>query len=203
MTTIAVPDTRPATVCPPWCTVSYEGHYEDLSELEGFVHWSDLSQRVYLGRSTYIDGTPVADDPPVIHLDGLIGALTLDERSRGRGAQDPRADRGGAVVTAALEVPLRTCTPWCENGDGHGDEHPEDRSCWSTFQVVPLSQHSTSKYTHGTWRIAYLNVYLRRLPQSVEPLLYVHSEETDEEIRLTLDEARRLRDELTAALGFV
>lgn len=71
MTTIALPDARPAITCPGWCTVPYEDHLADLPQLEGFVvHWSDLSQRVYLGAGTYIDGTPASDDPPQIHIDG-------------------------------------------------------------------------------------------------------------------------------------
>lgn len=45
----------------------------------------------------------------------------------------------------------------------------------------------------GQWWQAFLNVYLRRRAQEDEPLVYIHSEETDQEIILTLEEARELR----------
>ena len=79
MTTIAVPDTRPAIVCPDWCTITYESHHEDLRLWDGYViHWSDLGQRVYLGIGAFPDGTPAPDDPPLIHLDNYIGELSID-----------------------------------------------------------------------------------------------------------------------------
>ena len=106
------------------------------------------------------------------------------------------------MSAAELEAPLRACEPWCENGDGHGQEHPEDRSCWSTYEVLGLSHpfHRPSHYTDGTWRRAYLNVYLRREPQREEGGIVIHSEETDRELRLTRTEALDLRDMLDSLI---
>ncbi|WP_370705096.1 hypothetical protein [Nocardioides sp. MH1] len=94
-------------------------------------------------------------------------------------------------------MPIRGCTPWCtESPEAHAKQHPEDRSRWPTFRIVPQSEHRPSQYADGTWRMAYLNVYLRRLPDRDDALVYIHSEETDAELRLTLGEARDLIDYL-------
>jgi hypothetical protein len=59
----------------------------------------------------------------------------------------------------ALEIPLRDCEPWCERGDRHADEHPEDRDCLSTFRPVPLSNHRAVQVVGGAWLD-------RRVPQA-------------------------------------
>jgi hypothetical protein len=84
-----------------------------------------------------------------------------------------------------LAVPVRPCAPWCEKGDGHGDEHPEDRRCWSDYAIVPMRRHNPMQLVGDTWQMAYLNVYLHRGAGEDETLVYVHSEETDNELRLT------------------
>lgn len=91
-----------------------------------------------------------------------------------------------------LRVPLRDCTPWCEDGDRHADEHPEDRSCWSEFSRVALSNHKPIKMDDGTYWSSFVSVYLRREVGADEPLIYVHSEETDKELRFTIGEANQL-----------
>jgi hypothetical protein len=98
------------------------------------------------------------------------------------------------AAEVSLEVPLRECTSWCEVGGGHGDEHPDDRACWSTYQIVPLSRHQALRMGDGKFWQAFLNVYLRRRVGEDEPVIYVHSEEADKEIVLTLAEAAELRD---------
>jgi hypothetical protein len=46
-----------------------------------------------------------------------------------------------------LALPIPACESWCEEGEAqHAREHPEDRSCWSTYQVVPLSRHEPGRY---------------------------------------------------------
>jgi hypothetical protein len=44
----------------------------------------------------------------------------------------------------------------------------------------------------GEWHRAWLNVYLRRFPLDPTPRVFIHSEETDNELRLTLPEAKQL-----------
>jgi hypothetical protein len=92
-----------------------------------------------------------------------------------------------------LAVPVRPCEPWCEVGTGeHATQHPDDRSCWSTYNVVPLSRHKPQETVDGDWLQARLNVYLRRRAGEPDSLIYLHSEETDEELLLTLPEAHEL-----------
>jgi hypothetical protein len=101
-----------------------------------------------------------------------------------------------------LAVPVRPCTPWCDNrgGDGHPNEHPEDRHCSSGYAMVPLTHrhHSPSQYTDGTWGLPYLNVYLRREPDHEVSHVVIHSEETDKELYLSRTEVLTLIEHLTA-----
>lgn len=100
-----------------------------------------------------------------------------------------------------LRLPLRDCEPWCQDGDGHGDEHPDDRSCWSSFNPIPLSQHPVIKMGPREWQSAYADVYLRRLPTASKPTVQIHSQDDDRVVVLTLEEAARLRDALAAMLA--
>ncbi|MGI8523068.1 MAG: hypothetical protein ACR2K3_07125 [Nocardioides sp.] len=100
-----------------------------------------------------------------------------------------------------LAVPLRACEPWCDRkGDGHPDQHPEDRLCWSRFWQTPLSLGKADKYG-DVWRLDCLEVVLRRWPRASEASVLLHRESTDIEIELTLHEARTLRAHLDAALS--
>ena len=97
------------------------------------------------------------------------------------------------TTSTELLVPVRPCTSWCEDGpEAHADQHPRDRSCWSTYQIVPLSRHEPHQTVDGQWLQAWLNVYLRRRADESESLIYIHSEETDKELVLTTDEAHEL-----------
>jgi hypothetical protein len=106
------------------------------------------------------------------------------------------------TVTTDLAVPVRECAQWCEDGpDTHATQHPDDRSCWSTYQVIPLSRHRAQKMDDGTYLRAFLNVYLRRPVREDESLVYIHSEETDAELLLTLPAPRELHRVLGSLLS--
>ncbi len=58
-----------------------------------------------------------------------------------------------------------------------------------------MRRHRSMQLVGDTWQMAYLNVYLSRDADEDEALVHIHSEETEKELRLTLDEARtRLAD---------
>lgn len=105
-------------------------------------------------------------------------------------------------MTAELEVPLRTCEPWCVNGEGHPTEHPTDRFCTEFMPLVPLSLHEAIKMCDGDWSRDWIDVHLRRPPQAHSPQVWIswETEPKGVEIRLTLEEAARLRDVLTQAI---
>ena len=97
-----------------------------------------------------------------------------------------------------LRIEPRECTPWCTDGSGHGEQHPEDRYCTSPFEIVPLTHtfHQPAHYTDGTWGRPYLNVYVRREHDLEESHVVIHSEETDKELYPSLTEANQLREHL-------
>jgi len=115
------------------------------------------------------------------------------------------SSRGDTAATNALIVPLRECTPWCEKGDGHPDEFPHDRRCWSSYGRVPLSvaggHHKFVGTVDDTWVLPHLNVYLSRDYDLEDPQVVIHSEDADAELYLSLDAARSLRDKLDGLLG--
>jgi len=68
----------PEIVCPKWCVHTYEMHYEELGELEGFViHHSEPTAGISHTRHAYPDNT-VSSDEPLIHIEAQ-GQLTLAE----------------------------------------------------------------------------------------------------------------------------
>ena len=106
-----------------------------------------------------------------------------------------------------LTVPLRPCAPWCDKTwqeDGHADENPADRSCWSKLLRVPLSRNKPVRMSSGEWWFDHLDVVLRWPPREAEPVVVLNHEGGDDgtvrdaswEHELTLDEARALRDKL-------
>jgi hypothetical protein len=98
-----------------------------------------------------------------------------------------------------LTVPLRPCTPWCDtrDRDGHPDQHPEDRACWSAFEKVPLTLRSPVKMCDGEWWHDYLEAVLCRRPATAEPVVILNYEgEPAWEFALTPREARLMRDAL-------
>ncbi|WP_447646745.1 DUF6907 domain-containing protein [Nocardioides zeae] len=99
-----------------------------------------------------------------------------------------------------LRVPLRPCAPWCRDGDGHPGEHPDDRSCWSSFNPVPLTMHPAVRFGPQEYLYAAVDVFLQRRPEADSPVLMLHNEADDREMTMTLDEAVMLRDAITALL---
>lgn len=108
-------------------------------------------------------------------------------------------------VALMFDVPLRPCEPWCDSArtPGHADEHPEDRECTSPYEVLRLSnrRHPPERYCDGVWRYPWLSVYLRREYDHDEATLVLHSEETDKELYLTLDEVRTLARHMSHLLA--
>lgn len=100
-----------------------------------------------------------------------------------------------------LRVPLRPCAPWCRDGDGHPGEHPDDRSCWSAFNPVPLTRHRAVKFGPRKYLHASVDVFLRRRPEADRPDLMLHTEADDHEMVMTLDEAAMLRDAINELLA--
>ena len=43
-------------------------------------------------------------------------------------------------------VPPVECAPWCEDGDGHPDEHHrEDQKCWSPSEYIKLTADNSAE----------------------------------------------------------
>ena len=99
-----------------------------------------------------------------------------------------------------LTVPLRPCTPWCTDGDGHPGDHPEDRSCWSGLHRVPMQRRPLVKYYTDEWHYDFVTVHLWRRPTEAEPFVMIHHQYADHELPFTLDEARSLHEALTQLL---
>lgn len=118
---------------------------------------------------------------------------------------DPARTVDGMTTTIESDLsaiplfPTRTCEPWCEEGDAHGDKHPDDRRCYSTSQRVPLSRHKPEAYSDG-WHMSQLTTYLTREYRDDQPHIVVHCEESDEEIRLSLTETNLLVQALSGLL---
>lgn len=73
------PGHHPAISCPDWCTDTYEYHFGELGELEGFViHHSAPRQWVWHSRSAYPDGTIDLGEAPTVWLEAPQG-LTIEE----------------------------------------------------------------------------------------------------------------------------
>lgn len=100
------------------------------------------------------------------------------------------------------EVPLTACEPWCVEGNGHAGEHPADRMCTTEPTPVQLTQHDPVSMGGGTWVRDWLDVQLRRRPETGAPEVCIgwEREPAGIEINLTPAEAAQLRDVLTAAL---
>jgi hypothetical protein len=85
--TVTATRTSPNIACPPWCTVPQEEHVADLPDWEGFViHWSEETAGVRLAASTYIDGTPDPEDPPLVYVHTSAEGITPDDAERLAGA---------------------------------------------------------------------------------------------------------------------
>ena len=113
-----------------------------------------------------------------------------------------------AVDQPDLTIPVPECARWCTFTEAaHRHEHPEDRLCWSDFHALPLTLHRPVDYgTPGNrWGYDKLDVVLRRGMRGCEVLVSHEAGcsrcDGDHEVRLTIDEARALRDKLTELIG--
>lgn len=76
---LAVPSSvRPEIVCPDWCVVDYDHHYEDLGEHDGFVIHHSEGGSVWHSRCAYPDNTVDPDEPPMIWIDAPEG-VTIEQ----------------------------------------------------------------------------------------------------------------------------
>lgn len=103
------------------------------------------------------------------------------------------------TVDLDLTVPLRPCTPWCDDPDGHPRNHPEDRRCWSPSVVVPMRLMRAVEMVDGEWWLDRLDLYLQRRPDEDVTRVLINHEPSGEYL-LTLEEAAELRDALTSLL---
>ena len=88
-------------------------------------------------------------------------------------------------------MPPITCASWCQYGDGHpGEWHPDDQWCSSAAPEVRLTRMPIGGNL--------FTVYLAGKPEgSTHARVELHEQDV---AQLTLEEVRRLRDNLTALL---
>lgn len=96
------------------------------------------------------------------------------------------------ATPSVLAVPLRECAPWCTEGDGHQNAHPEDRYCRTDSKVVPLSLGEAYK-SDGAWFLPGVDLYMTREYDEDEPrFTLVHEELAPAGIQFTENELRQL-----------
>jgi len=87
-------------------------------------------------------------------------------------------------------------TPWCEDGDGHPDEHfPEDQTCWGAANYAPLSLEPADVDQDGDPYPARIGALAHR-PYNDAPVVHLHTElhgwkNIDTAAHLTAEELRR------------
>lgn len=91
-----------------------------------------------------------------------------------------------------LTIPGRECPPWCTTGDGHGDAHPEDRMCWSPSKRLPMTGMEPVKMGDGTWWYDYVDVVAWNRPELGRTEILIGHEDSNVELKFTLDEAGEL-----------
>lgn len=103
-------------------------------------------------------------------------------------------------------IPLRVCEPWCNDGDGHPDLHPDDRTCWTDIPQIELAGMSPIQVCSrggGTeWAYDRVDVFAWRRPEANHPEILINHE-SGSELRFTLEEARQLRDRVTALIDLI
>lgn len=108
-------------------------------------------------------------------------------------------------------LPLVECMPWCDQGDGHPDQHhTSDQACWSPSEYVDLSLEPVHVERCGEFP-QQIGVMARRWPDAPGHV-YVHLQDIeihgsisspyrllDHGLMLTVEEAERLAQMLAAA----
>jgi hypothetical protein len=112
------------------------------------------------------------------------------------------------------KLPPITCTPWCENNDGHTDAvFQEDQTCWGPESYVGLSRESSTLDESGAYVPRTGAQAYRHFPGEV-PCIYVHLDNVqippgrddgilDDQLKLTADEAIKLATALLDAAALV
>lgn len=106
-------------------------------------------------------------------------------------------------VERARTVPVRRCTPWCEQGEEvHAKEHPAERYCWSEHVELPRSLSTPEPITlpgdvEPTYIYDYVGVYARR-EVSGQQAVVLYLPEEDADPHFTADEARAIAAQLLA-----
>lgn len=89
------------------------------------------------------------------------------------------------------------CAPWCEYRDGHvGVMYADDQRCYSPLLRTNLTLHEPFDPQFPE-EGDYVEVFLARVRGMVTVDVMLHDEDC---LRMTLDEARQLRDHLDAVL---
>lgn len=113
-----------------------------------------------------------------------------------------------SAVPEEFSIPLRECAPWCVDGDGHGDAHPEDRSCWSDIPNLLMSRMPPVRWSDNDWGFDSIMVCARRRPEGLTAEIVLTYEGTSLrnpgcELRFTAEEAAALAARLTHLVGLI
>ena len=83
------------------------------------------------------------------------------------------------------------CQPWCEASNGHPNQRlREDQCCYGRQRRVPLSSEPVERIGNGSTEQQYLNTYLMRLADDLEPHVFIGYNEAPGRAA-TAGEARR------------
>ena len=98
------------------------------------------------------------------------------------------------TATTRRTYPPITCRPWCIDGDGHADEHPEDQRCASGWETVPLALNRKWSDSGGALHTTEIEVRSEagEEPAGCPPHVVIYEVSEDIEWRLYPDEVRRL-----------
>ena len=67
------------------------------------------------------------------------------------------------IVAPQSTLPPVDCAPWCQDGDGHTDEHfPDDQYCSSETVRVPLTRHKMLDVGDGSWQLDEMRAWILR-----------------------------------------
>lgn len=95
------------------------------------------------------------------------------------------------TTTPRQAFPPITCQPWCIDGDGHPDEHPEDQWCESEWHNMPMPLARKWKGADGLMHTPEVEVQLRCGPKRPAQVV-IYEMGDDAEWPLLPSEARQL-----------
>jgi len=97
------------------------------------------------------------------------------------------------TTTERHVLPPIECTPWCIYGDGHADAlFAQDQTCTGEWHRTPLSPEGDERISVLAWRGAV----------GVKPsvCINVYTEDSDDDLHLTLAQARLFAESLLAVV---